>query len=238
MFIIFAPLGLLLIIKFKTHSRAQKAFIWGYAIIFLFALIYFAFFDETDRNIEISLAASIKGEQLIFSGETNLIDGAIIAFEIENLDANHFFLEGATQVRNGKFQEVVYLENFLSGEIHVWVVFSPDYYNDEQPLVVIDQYGARGELLEGDNVKTYDKISYVDTYQTLNYQTELGIITSGVADQNIISSLDRYTIENLIEELAVINWPDDQFQQEEEIRSQLKAYRSMAALTIENEAEA
>ncbi|WP_067842694.1 hypothetical protein [Amphibacillus sediminis] len=239
------PLGIILLVRYDDRSRALKGILsifFVYLALALIGIIYITFFHKTDvaksqqrtdGNVDISLVASVEDDQVFISGETNLPDGALLLIEIEHLEASPFYFEGILEIQNGSFNGSTSIAGAPSGNIEVWVAFSPGLTKVTQPQKIIDQYGEIGELLTGENVMEYDSIRYIEAYYTLTYQTEFSIGT-----QNIIATLDPEEIDSVVYEGAVYEWPDDQLSQEDEYEHQMESFYRLANLTMDDEDDA
>ncbi|MCR6095620.1 hypothetical protein HXA31_10565 [Salipaludibacillus agaradhaerens] len=126
--------------------------------------------EESDENIdlftvEINESISISNETVTISGDTNLLNGTLLYFEIVN-STNDSIIDGDFEIEDGSFDEVISIEELPNGEIEVFVSFDPSLQTDELQEV----YGSEGQLLDGDRLESlnspYDSkgITFSDHY--------------------------------------------------------------------------
>jgi len=101
--------------------------------------------------------ATPNGDTLEITGETDLPDNTLITYEVyhetflpvANTDMTR---KGITTVQKNKFSAITHLTNWSAGTIVVTVAFTPGLTEKKQPAEIIKKFGARGELLAGENV--------------------------------------------------------------------------------------
>ncbi|TDO92294.1 zinc ribbon protein [Halanaerobium saccharolyticum] len=126
--------------------------------------------NEEKKEIEVFIDPNIyaQNNKLIIEGNTNLIDGALITYNVtvENLDDITWEMtedeemkkrldlkiasmtSGDFKVKDGKLKKEIDISEFVDGNLLVDIGFYPF----EQPDNVIDKYGKNNRLITGENV--------------------------------------------------------------------------------------
>ncbi|HUM44336.1 MAG TPA: hypothetical protein PKI14_15435 [Fervidobacterium sp.] len=129
---------------------------WLWAVLIFLVIAFALGGGEGDgETVELNLEPKMEGERLTIIGNTNLPDGAMLAYEISHVDApfvEGFFKDGSVTVKNGQYEAEFDLTGWPKGKISVWVSFQTILAHGEQPEHVIEKYGEMGEYIEGENV--------------------------------------------------------------------------------------
>ena len=121
--------------------------------------------ETPPARVELAMNVERHGAQVRFDGTTDLLDGAILAYEVRHEDYEYdpetpidmLFMEGLTTASDGRFEVEINISSFEPGEIEVWLAFQMHFINSDrkQPRRVISQFGERGERLLGANVTAH-----------------------------------------------------------------------------------
>jgi len=138
-----------------------------------------AFEVEEEDKVEVAFDETIEitDNLVTISGTTNLEDGTIIEYEIENFADLDDFIYGEIVVQDGEFYEEVDISEFGDGEISAWIAFYP--FN--QPENIQELYGSMGEYLSGDVEYSEGMQANYITAERLHVK-ETPIIFSGSGD--------------------------------------------------------
>lgn len=109
------------------------------------------------RQVQLEVMATLNGDTLKITGETDLPDHALVTYEVyhetflpvANADMTR---KGITTVQKNKFSAITNLTDWSAGTIVVTAAFTPGLTEKKQPDEIIKKFGARGELLAGGNV--------------------------------------------------------------------------------------
>jgi hypothetical protein len=122
-----------------------------------FALPFLSLGDLPSGQVEATLhpAVSVEGRSVRVTGTTDLPDGAVIDFyywhELDSVnDRNDSHGSDAT-VRSGTFEFETDLTDWPGGTVTMIATFSVAW-GTEQPQVVLDRFGSKGERLAGPQV--------------------------------------------------------------------------------------
>lgn len=100
----------------------------------------------------ITAQATVDGQVAHVTGETNLPDGALIAYSVSAPDSSEAMpADGTTTVRDGRFALSVDISSLAPGPATVYLSFAVGAELD-QPLNVSLLYGPYGERLAGEQV--------------------------------------------------------------------------------------
>jgi hypothetical protein len=120
--------------------------------------------------VELSFEPIIEGSTLKLSGQTNLPDGAMIAWQVMPKDHPENTQEGAAKVENGQWQASISLENIPKGELEVWAGFQTIMPEEsKQPAEIISMYGEAGENITGPLAKKVGGITRAELIKTITY---------------------------------------------------------------------
>ncbi|WP_079708125.1 hypothetical protein [Paraliobacillus ryukyuensis] len=100
----------------------------------------------SNETIEYEDEMIIDEQNISIEGNTNLVDGSVINYEITNLDDVDFFEEGTTEVSNGSFSFTLDASDYESGEYRIYTAFLPYVQSTE----IQEIYGEMGENMSGD----------------------------------------------------------------------------------------
>lgn len=91
---------------------------------------------------------TIDDKKVVFLGETNLQDGAVLHYVVYN-DSNDINQEeGKIQVKTGKFKHTVDISSYANGNITAKLTFYPSLQSEK----IIEIYGPAGEYITGERV--------------------------------------------------------------------------------------
>jgi hypothetical protein len=175
----------------------KRTWIWT-LLIFLFIAFALGGGEEEGKNVELNLEAEMEGEIVKIKGDTNLPDGALLAYEISHVDATFvdttfvedLFKEGSVTVKNGQYEAEFDLTGWPKGKISVWVSFQTMLAHGEQPEHVIGKYGETGENIEGENVDDLGALKrvaiekFIEKKEGPNISTENTEKTSSNSNKN------------------------------------------------------
>lgn len=133
----------------------KKFLKWAVIVVLVLGVIG-AFLGEDDFEAELDYDISVDEEVVEITGETNLEDGTLIGYEIDNyqttesMSEDEFFIDGDMEVNDGEFSaEIDISDEAVEGHlIEAWIGFIPGVQPDE----IREEYGDGGEYLEGDLV--------------------------------------------------------------------------------------
>jgi len=108
-------------------------------------------------TVKLTLSASAEGRTVTVAGETDLPDSTWLCYELRRPGDITLFADGLIQVRSGRYERQVVLEDWPPGRVEVWLAFQtiPSCTLEgsrQQPPEVIKRFGEMGEKLVGDNV--------------------------------------------------------------------------------------
>lgn len=104
------------------------------------------------QEISLSGIPTLEGQLLIIVGMANLIDGAMLDYEIMSELFEVPIIEGRAEVAGGQWQIEADLTGWPAGDIEIWVGFQP--LAGRQPGHVLELYGATGEMIAGPQAET------------------------------------------------------------------------------------
>ncbi|CAM3774147.1 hypothetical protein [Alkalicoccus chagannorensis] len=122
---------------------------------------YIAFVEfvekDTSNIIPIDFAADIhfQEEEIVFSGNTNLVDGALITIDINHTEYPGYFQADEVEIQGEQFESKFDIGGYPQGEITVEYEFLPGNQLEE----IVELYGEAGEFMEGDAVKPQGSLS-------------------------------------------------------------------------------
>lgn len=132
----------------------KKILKWA-GIIFVILVIFSIVFGNNDSfEVELSENIAIENEKVIIDGKTNLMDGTLLSYEVDNYESTEAgegtIQEGDIEVQDGNFSEKIDISEFEGNDVvTVWLGFRPII----QPEKVQEEYGEEGEKLKGDLVE-------------------------------------------------------------------------------------
>jgi len=133
------------------------------------------FIGEDDTvDIEFDYNAYIEDDIVYIEGETNLLDGVIIHYEVDTLDVlSDEMYDGNITVQDNSFYQEIDISNLEGEDVEVWLAFWPH----SQPEDIQEVYGQWGENLEGDTIE-YQETGWLDE-------------TDGYNEIWVLDSIDR-----------------------------------------------
>jgi len=186
MLIFLAPVGIYLIWT-NDHFKRNTNIVLTVIFSLLFIVVIFSEEDElveadNEANeveevdetediltvVELTLDAEINEDMVVFYGETNLPDGAIITYEVFHEEDVNQFEAGNVKVEKGRYDEEVLVTDWTEGEITVWVSFQTVLdTSTSQPDEVIEIFGEMGENIDGDHVIEIETMKLVELEHSL-----------------------------------------------------------------------
>lgn len=121
-----------------------------------------------DRSVFLTMSAYLDGQTLSIQGETDLPDGALIAYEYTHerllLETETYWGDGSATVQGGRYAVQADLSGWPPGEVEVWASF----WTIGQPAEIVATFGELGEKLVGENVSvskdgTVRRIEMIET---------------------------------------------------------------------------
>ena len=91
----------------------------------------------------------IDGNKLNISGETSAPDGAWLIFATYSVAKPRVRTTAYMLVKNGRFSKQVSIYGWPAGEIETDIHFQTMLPEREQPAIVLQKYGAKGERMTG-----------------------------------------------------------------------------------------
>lgn len=105
--------------------------------------------DMPGVPVTLSGHSFIDGNELYISGETSAPDGAWLIFATYSVAEPRVRKTAYMLVKNGHFSEQVNIYGWPSGEIETDIHFQTMLPEREQPAIVLQKYGAKGERMTG-----------------------------------------------------------------------------------------
>ena len=108
--------------------------------------------DEGEPDVEITHHASVRDGVLTVSGNTTLIPGALLDWEVgRDMTAKSgealVYRSGSTKVAGNRYSFSTRVTRVPVSTVHVWLTFDP--MDEGQPKSVTDLYGGQGEHMWG-----------------------------------------------------------------------------------------
>ncbi len=108
-------------------------------------------------TVALIVTATLDGDTLEISGDTDLPDGALVTYEVHHetfLPVANITMTraGTAVVHERRFLATAELTGWSAGTVVVSTAFSPRLPEGQQPDAVIARFGASGERLGGENV--------------------------------------------------------------------------------------
>lgn len=128
-------------------------------------------FRPADPVYRISFDASARtsGSDFVISGNTNLIDGAIVQYSVASPEGET--IEGRTTVEDGGFEFTLAPDNINGVDsLDVALVFEIVMEDRIQHVEVVEQYGGFGEHLGGDYVVRDERGRHLKKEMTLEVE--------------------------------------------------------------------
>jgi|SRR6056297_2704123 len=134
----------------KKHFKKRLIF-----VIFCFSFVFWALLSDGGKNVELTYKAEIQGDILKVSGNCDLPEGSLLTLSALSISSPlssspGMETESLIKVGNGYFEKELDLSSFPDGEIDVSIYFYPT--RKEQPEKVVEEFGKKGEKLEGENL--------------------------------------------------------------------------------------
>jgi hypothetical protein len=115
---------------------------------------------ETDKSlvdVTLTLDPNIRGRRLNITGTTNLIDGAIIVYEVRHerwskAGEQQWLREGQMLVKDGGFSTRVRLGSWPAGTLNIWCAFQTVLPKGRQPEELLAIFGEMGKKIGGPHV--------------------------------------------------------------------------------------
>ena len=102
--------------------------------------------------VTLSGNSSIAGDALTITGHTSIPDGAWLIFAAYSVEHPLVRTRDYMLVKDGQFSAQVDISGWPSGEIETDIHFQTMLPDHEQPAIVMQKYGAKGERMSGDTV--------------------------------------------------------------------------------------
>ena len=132
--------------------------------------------DQASETVALSLTYRDEWRNLWIEGETDLPDGAVVAYQViheiaettsvEEWPAKNLIDSGNSTVRDGTYWTEVNTTYWPRGNVRLLVQFPVA----PQPAVVAEQYGQFGERLAGDNVVSMGEMKVVEVEETFEHR--------------------------------------------------------------------
>jgi len=122
-----------------------------FVVVFISLIIIGAIAGEDETiTIEFDYDIYIENNIVYIEGETNLVDGSLLNYEVLNLDnIEDEIFNGYITVEDSSFYKEIDVSNYNEGRIEVWLSLHPHL----QPKSIQEKYGEWGENLEGDPIE-------------------------------------------------------------------------------------
>ena len=130
------------------------------AIVVIIAMTAIGIFigEDDTVDIEFDYNAYIEDDVVYIEGETNLLDGAIIHYEVDTLDVlSDEMYDGNITVQDNSFYQDIDISNLEGEDVEVWLAFWPHSQSED----IQEVYGQWGENLEGDTIE-YQEAGWLD----------------------------------------------------------------------------
>ena len=108
--------------------------------------------DTPGRAVTISGQSVIEGDEISITGQTNLPDGAWLIFAVYSVAHPQTRWTDYMRIKDGHFSARVGIKDWPSGDIETDIHFETMLPEREQPAIVMQKYGAKGERMKGDVV--------------------------------------------------------------------------------------
>ncbi len=96
--------------------------------------------------------SAIDGDDLTITGETSAPDGAWLIFATYSVETPRIRKRSYMLVKHGRFSAQVNIHGWPTGEIETDIHFQTMLPEREQPAIVFQKYGAKGERMTGKTV--------------------------------------------------------------------------------------
>ena len=113
--------------------------------------------------VRLSLHATRSDGGLRLTGKTNLPDGAVIVYEVHQVNGAWITDDIFVKVKDGRYSSVV--QNVPSGKLEAWLAFAPGPV--AQPRAVVKLYGKNGKRIPN-GVAQYGGSFRVEITATVN----------------------------------------------------------------------
>ncbi|MCD8510571.1 MAG: hypothetical protein LRY73_12335 [Bacillus sp. (in: Bacteria)] len=138
--------------------------------------------EDTDQfEVEFSELITVTDELVTIEGSTNLEDGTILQYEIENILNFEQWVDGEIEVNDGSFHEEVDISDFGEGDVLVWLQLNGFSQSEELQEI----YGPMGENLVGDRIESSEHLGNyitVDEIHERDYVAEPVVYTGSGDD--------------------------------------------------------
>src|SRR5690625_980837 len=146
--------------------------------------------ENISTEVELTLDAELSEDDIIFNGETNLPDGAMIAYEVWREEDYTQFEEGAVEIKDGRYEKSVSITEWRDGEIIIWLSIQTVLGTSTiKPDEILEVFGEMGENIKGDNVSESDVMNRVVLERSLLKDTGP---EETLSQQNAVSMAQDY----------------------------------------------
>lgn len=134
------------------------------SLVILLSLLFLAACGRSskDINVEIEmteLRVTDKGDKLIIKGETNLLNGANLVYDLTPTEFEYDIglVEGYIEVKDNEFNKEVDITEFDNNiELEVWLAFAPLKPSGDQPENIYEVYGEAGDKITSESGEVWE----------------------------------------------------------------------------------